>query len=373
MKNKNFINRLVRGFVLVMFLFGLNFNYFIPSFALAQNKAPAKPANGAPATTPTTSPGPTPGVAGGAESTIKSLLCAPTENLSGYGNQVASGGDTTNQVSAGGDLFYCINKLYRFAIAIAAVAAVMFLVIAGYLYASGGEEAVSEAKAIMGSTVAGLFILLISYIFLRTINPDLIQFKPIQLPQIVGGDLSLCNPLKQDCVYRPDGSIAGSAGAAGSTGKGGQAAQAAPGNSANLAQQIAKNGNIQLAPNNVSGKDPQSSPKQNITDTAAGNKAKTSTYGDAGGEPVQLSDAMLSGMLAVGGKLKIYITEIAGGDHSESSRHYRGYAFDVGQVNGKGISAANAQPVKDACRAAGASEILGPGDAGHDTHVHCAW
>ncbi len=367
----------IRVGVSVIFLFVLIAGFFNFPGSQGTALAQSKPINGQPKasnTPPANTPVGTPAVAGGAETTIKNLLCAPTENKSGY--NLLQGSDTTGQTQAGGDLYYCINKLYKFGIGLGAVAAVMLLVIAGYLYISGGEEAVSEAKAIMGSTVAGLVILLISYIFLRTINPDLIQFKTLQLPELTRkeGDIDLCNPLKQDCVYRPDGSIAGSAGAAGTTGKGGRAMQSGSGQSQALAKQIQGNSSIKLATSHPSSSDPLSTAKMNIDDTAAGKLAKTSKDGDAKGADVQLSDDMLKGLIAVASKFKsVSVSEIAGGDHSGTSRHYRGYAFDINQANGQGISASNGKSVEDVCRQAGATEVLGPGQPGHDTHVHCAW
>ncbi|OYO17291.1 hypothetical protein CGZ93_17170 [Enemella dayhoffiae] len=84
---------------------------------------------------------------------------------------------------------------------------------------------------------------------------------------------------------------------------------------------------------------------------------------------------MLRGMLAVANKgYRIRVTAIAGADHSATSRHYRGTAFDVDQINGVGVgSGAAHQAVLSACREAGATENLGPGYPVHDTHVHCGW
>jgi hypothetical protein len=86
-----------------------------------------------------------------------------------------------------GDLYRCINRLYRFAIIFASSIAVMFIVIAGYLYmsAEGNQEAVDKAKAILTSCVASLVILFVGYILLRAINPELIEFKSIQPPSVV--------------------------------------------------------------------------------------------------------------------------------------------------------------------------------------------
>lgn len=110
---------------------------------------------------------------GGAESSIKELLCAPTD---------ASG----NTNAASDDLYNCINKLYKFAIAFSSVGAVFMIVVAGYLYmaSDGNEENVRKAKDILISSITALVILLVTFILLREINPELVKFKIIQPPSI---------------------------------------------------------------------------------------------------------------------------------------------------------------------------------------------
>ena len=78
-------------------------------------------------------------------------------------------------------LFTCINQLYKFAIIVASVVGVFFIVIAGYLYMSSGgnDESVKSAKDILTSTIASLVILMAGFILLKAINPDLIKFHTI--------------------------------------------------------------------------------------------------------------------------------------------------------------------------------------------------
>jgi hypothetical protein len=108
----------------------------------------------------------------GVDSQIKQYLCAPP----------ADGAD----VSGNSSLFTCINQLYKFAIVVAAVVGVFFIVIAGYLYMSSGgnDESVKTAKDMLTSTIASLVILMAGYILLKAINPDLIQFHPISPPGV---------------------------------------------------------------------------------------------------------------------------------------------------------------------------------------------
>jgi zinc D-Ala-D-Ala carboxypeptidase len=115
--------------------------------------------------------------------------------------------------------------------------------------------------------------------------------------------------------------------------------------------------------------------RQNIVDTAAGQEASRSDYGTAPGGAVWLDSRMLSGMLRLANSYRFRVTEIAGGSHSENSRHYAGVAFDVGTINGIAVNRNNRfyrQFMAD-CRRMGATQVLGPGYPGHETHIHVAW
>lgn len=127
---------------------------------------------------------------------IEQFLCAPSKpdpksqeilRLGVDQNQAAF----NNQNS--GDLYNCINRLYRFAIAIGSAVAVFMVVVAGYVYmsAEGNEESVTKAKDILVSSVTGLIILFVGYILLRAINPDLIKFQRIQPPSVTLESTSL--------------------------------------------------------------------------------------------------------------------------------------------------------------------------------------
>lgn len=113
----------------------------------------------------------------------------------------------------------------------------------------------------------------------------------------------------------------------------------------------------------------------NIHDTAVGLMAKNSCYENAPCGQAYLDIGMLAGMRALAGSYTYLVTSIAGGSHSVNSRHYVGVAFDVGTINGLGVNTGNpyVNGYMAACLNLGATEVLGPGDAGHDTHIHCAW
>jgi hypothetical protein len=124
------------------------------------------------------------------------------------------------------------------------------------------------------------------------------------------------------------------------------------------------------------GCDDGATPADNIRDAAAGREANRSNYGTAPGGTVSLKHDLLYGMQ----KLKerydhtYRVTSIAGGSHSSGSRHYAGVAFDVDRVNGQEVSYTYPhRTFQQHCRDLGATEVLGPGDTGHSTHIHCAW
>ena len=88
-----------------------------------------------------------------------------------------------------------------------------------------------------------------------------------------------------------------------------------------------------------------------------------------------LGASMLDGILALADTYTFRVSEIPGGSHSATSRHYVGVAFDIDRLNGSPVNAGNQHVagVKQALRDREATEVLGPGDPAHDTHVHGAW
>jgi hypothetical protein len=142
-----------------------------------------------------------------------------------------------------------------------------------------------------------------------------------------------------------------------------------------LATRILANARIVLATVHSSGVTDQANARQTMNDTAAGSAAHRSSYGNAPGGTVRLEEHMLGGMLALAETFAFQVTETCGGSHSPNSRHYAGVAFDVNEINGRHVGADHPEvgAFKQACRDLGATEVLGPGDPGHSTHVHSAW
>lgn len=144
---------------------------------------------------------------------------------------------------------------------------------------------------------------------------------------------------------------------------------------AQLAARILGTPAITLATGHISGVVDQANARKNMEDTAAGRDARRSSYGNAPGGTVALNRRMLSGMLSLAERYTYAITELCGGSHSPNSRHYAGIAIDVGVVNGQTVRSSHPD-VRDfmrLCRSLGATEVLGPGNANHDHHVHAAW
>jgi hypothetical protein len=111
----------------------------------------------------------------GPEAQIKQFLCTPSDA-------------STSKDKASNDLYNCINRIYRFALVTASFFAVFMIVLAGWVYmsAEGNEESVTKAKDILVTSIASIVILSSGYVLLKFINPDLIQFQPIQPPSVVG-------------------------------------------------------------------------------------------------------------------------------------------------------------------------------------------
>jgi len=143
-----------------------------------------------------------------------------------------------------------------------------------------------------------------------------------------------------------------------------------------LAKAILRHPKIQLLNYHVSGKKDNATADKNIRYAAAGRAARCSYYGRAPGGYTRLDSRMLSTMLTIAKQGNSFrVTEIAGGSHSRKSRHYKGIAFDVDKINGRKVNYRNPhyRRFMKTCRRYGATEVLGPGNRGHSTHLHAAW
>ncbi|HZH97884.1 MAG TPA: hypothetical protein VEX38_02850, partial [Fimbriimonadaceae bacterium] len=106
-----------------------------------------------------------------------------------------------------------------------------------------------------------------------------------------------------------------------------------------LAQAILAEPRITLATRHVSGVQDEATARHNIEQTAAGQPARRSSYGNAPGGTVELSAEMLSAILDLARRFTFSISEIAGASHSKRSRHYAGVGFDVNVIDGRRVGA----------------------------------
>src|SRR3989338_11101990 len=92
---------------------------------------------------------------------------------------VTPGGSKLGQLYSSGNFSDFINGLFKFAIAIGAIVAVLRIAYAGYLYMGAADmwSTKSEAKRILGEVTLGLLILLAIWLILNQINPDILQLN----------------------------------------------------------------------------------------------------------------------------------------------------------------------------------------------------
>ena len=73
-----------------------------------------------------------------------------------------------------------IQFIYKYGVAVAAVLAVISIINAGFkitVGAAGGSEKIQEGKKQLGRSLMGLFLAVMSYVILYTINPYLVNFR----------------------------------------------------------------------------------------------------------------------------------------------------------------------------------------------------
>ncbi len=79
-----------------------------------------------------------------------------------------------------------IIMLYKYGLSIVGALVVIVMMIAGviYLTAGGNITQVTTAKTFIKNALTGLVLLLTSYLLFITINPELVQFKPLSIKQV---------------------------------------------------------------------------------------------------------------------------------------------------------------------------------------------
>lgn len=92
------------------------------------------------------------------------------------------GGSKLGQLYTSGDFSNFINGLFKFAIAIGAILAVLRLAYAGYLYMGQSDmwSHKGEAKTIITDVTIGLLLLLAIYLILYQVNRDILTLKALR-------------------------------------------------------------------------------------------------------------------------------------------------------------------------------------------------
>lgn len=89
-----------------------------------------------------------------------------------------------------------IMAIYNYGLALAGILATIVLMFGGFNWIiSGGDPAkITQAKELIGGSIAGLAILMVAWVILNTINPNLINLKPIETPAVARVGISECSP-----------------------------------------------------------------------------------------------------------------------------------------------------------------------------------
>jgi len=85
-----------------------------------------------------------------------------------------------------------IGAIYNYGMAIAGILATLVLMGAGVIWlTSGGDSGkITQAKELISGSIAGLLILVVSWVILNTVNPDLVNLKSIAPANIAEIDIA---------------------------------------------------------------------------------------------------------------------------------------------------------------------------------------
>lgn len=235
----------------------------------------------------------------------------------------------------GSDLPSYLSALYKIALIVVTLSAVLMLSIGGFMYltSAGNTASIGNAKGIIYDSLIGLVIALAAWLVLYIINPDLVKINLTNLP---GVTYTSAPPATPPGAQQGRGTLP-------------------PESSIELAKQILQSGNITL-PSSGDCSSPTGvvSPRRNIQEVADGKRMAVCYAGPncrAEGpkgcvdDDLRPSETMLKAIWTVGQSMRFTIQSIAGGPHSSNSKHYVGQAIDITPVS---------QELLDAFVAAGA-------------------
>ena len=287
--------------------------------------------------------------------------------------------DETGKIDTKQGFSNYIGGIIKLIMGLIGVLAVLMIVVGGIEYMSTVSIGEKEgAKTRITNAIFGLVLAVGSYVIMNTISPSLVNLTVV----VPGAEI----PLGEEAapITESDGKIPDTL-----PPPTGGTVTVPSGDAKTLAQQILANTKITFQADQQG--DQRSSPQQNIKDTAQGLAGWTSNRSPVGGKQVTLSAKMLAGMIAVSqaSSTPLSISEILGGKHSGDSRHYLGVAFDV---SARATDLGRVKAMGQACKLAGATELLGPCDvypekgvtgackvtgfntrSDHWNHVHCGW
>lgn len=133
---------------------------------------------------------------------FKPQVSIPGSNLFLQGKEVGVG-NTTNALSE------YIKAIYTYAISIVGIVATIMLMFGGFVWltAGGSGDKVGKARDIIFGSLTGLVLALTSYTLLNMINPDLVNFKVLNIDGVTDtGGLKPCLYDKTSNEYScPDG------------------------------------------------------------------------------------------------------------------------------------------------------------------------
>ncbi|MEI7620318.1 MAG: pilin [Candidatus Falkowbacteria bacterium] len=93
---------------------------------------------------------------------------------------------TMNLESNTGPIANYISAIYNYGVGIVGILSALMLMIGGlvWLTSAGSSSKVEQAKEIIGSSLAGMFLVLTAVLLLQVINPELVSFKKIAVETV---------------------------------------------------------------------------------------------------------------------------------------------------------------------------------------------
>ncbi|MDO8676285.1 MAG: hypothetical protein Q7K16_01390 [Candidatus Azambacteria bacterium] len=120
---------------------------------------------------------------------VLSIVCLPIIAFAQYKLETGIPGVPGGQLPTGSELPSYLKYLFIFGLGFITILALSVMMFGGiqYILAAGNAAKTEEAKEWIKQALFGLGLLLVSYLLLRTINPDLVNLRNPNLPITGGG------------------------------------------------------------------------------------------------------------------------------------------------------------------------------------------